>query len=252
MKTAIIKTGFWQDEDVHMMNTDTKLVYLCLLTNPQRDTLPVFRCSDFMLSAYTGYNKDIIQICRQQLIDAGRIKYLEVNGKFYYVFTKQDFVVPTRGHEAQKIYDREFSKLPIEVQNCINNLYENTTGGTTGDSTSVNTNTNTNSNNKYSEQAEYVFSELQRIFKQPTIRFSTYKEAITNVLKEPDWTPENIIAAATALSKSKYHQGENEQKAIYTNVFFLFGQTKAGNIRKLTKWLEISQQEGHKKKDYGF
>lgn len=145
MKTAIIKTGFWQDDDVQVMNADTKLVYLCLLTNPQRDTLPVFRVGDNMLSAYTGFNKDLINTCRQQLVDSGRILYQQVAGKWYYIFTSQDFVVPSRGHTAQAIYDREFAKLPIEIQDYVNSLYgENTTGGTTGASTSVNTNPNAN------------------------------------------------------------------------------------------------------------
>jgi hypothetical protein len=84
MKTAIIKTGFWQDDEVFELNSDTRLLYLCLLTNPQRDLLPAFRVSDRMLSAYTGYSRDLIDICRRQLIESGRVLYQEG----YYIFYK--------------------------------------------------------------------------------------------------------------------------------------------------------------------
>jgi len=87
------------DDDVFELNSDTRLVYLCLLTNPQRDLLPAFRVSDRMLSAYTGYSKDLIELCRRQLLESGRIYYQDG----YYIFTKQDFVKPSAGRDSSVI-----------------------------------------------------------------------------------------------------------------------------------------------------
>lgn len=132
MKTAIIKTGFWMDDEVFELNSDTRLVYLCLLTNPQRDLLPAFRCSDRMLSAYTGYSRELIEVCRRQLVESGRIFFEEG----YYIFTKQDFVKPSAGRDSSVIYEREYAKLPLSVKARIESL---TTGDSTGTSTGSST-----------------------------------------------------------------------------------------------------------------
>ncbi len=128
MKTAIIKTGFWQDDDVFELNSDTRLLYLCLLTNPQRDLLPAFRVSDRMLSAYTGYSRDLIDLCRKQLIASGRIFYEEG----FYIFTTQDFVKPSAGRDSSKIYDREYAKLPLNVRKIVEDIHSKSTGTSTG------------------------------------------------------------------------------------------------------------------------
>jgi hypothetical protein len=122
MKTAIIKTGLWQDDSVSELDTDTKLLYLCLLTNPQRDLLQAFRCGDVMLSAYTGFTKQQIAECREELIKTGRIIYEEG----YYIFTRQDFVRPSAGRDSAKIYEREYNKLPETIKRILNNVDKNT------------------------------------------------------------------------------------------------------------------------------
>lgn len=135
MKTAIIKTDFWLDDDIFELNSDTRLLYLCLLTNPSRDLLPAFKCSDRILSAYTGYSRDLIEVCRRQLIAAEKIIFI----KGYYIFCEQDFVKPSTGRDSLKIYERDWNKLPLEVQDCINQLHEKSTGTSTGTTTGTGT-----------------------------------------------------------------------------------------------------------------
>lgn len=135
MKTAIIKTDFWLDDEIFELNSDTRLLYLCLLTNPNRDLLPAFKCSDRLLSAYTGYSRDLIDICRKQLIAAEKIVFI----KGYYIFCQQDFVKPSTGRDSLKIYERDWNKLPLEVQDCINQLHEKSTGTSTGSGTGTST-----------------------------------------------------------------------------------------------------------------
>lgn len=165
MKTAIIKTGFWLDDDVFELNSDTRLVYLCLLTNPQRDLLPAFRCGDRMLSTYTGYSRDLIAICRQQLIDSGRILYEDG----YYIFTRQDYVKPSAGRDTSKIYEREYEKLPERVRQIIeDSTLVESTGGSTGTSTGhnnkhINKDNNNNIDKPINAEAQRLAILLQQL-----------------------------------------------------------------------------------------
>jgi len=108
---------------------------LCLLTNPNRDLLPAFKCTDRLLSAYTGYSRDLIEICRNQLINAGKILFI----KNYYIFCEQDFVKPSTGRDSSKIYEREWSKLPQEIREAVSKLHQESTGSCTGTSTGTST-----------------------------------------------------------------------------------------------------------------
>lgn len=81
-----------------------------------------------MLSAYTGYSRDLIELCRKQLIASGRIFYEEG----FYIFTTQDFVKPSAGRDSSKIYDREYAKLPVSVRKIVENIHSKSTGTSTG------------------------------------------------------------------------------------------------------------------------
>ena len=139
IKTAIVKTDFWQDDDVFNLNSDTRYIYLCLLTNPQRDITPAFKCSDRMLSAYTGYSAELINICRNQLIEAGKLSY--VDG--YYILNNQDYVQPSKGRDTKIIFNRYMSLLPKSVLTFIKKQGVECTGTSTSTSTSTTSGTST-------------------------------------------------------------------------------------------------------------
>lgn len=158
MKTAIIKTNFWQEDDIFELNSDTRFFYLCLLTNPQRDITPAFKCSDRLLSAYTGYTVDLINICRNQLIEKGKITYIDG----YYVFNNQDFVQPSKGRDTKVIYERYLKELPQSVLRLINKKSTGTTSRTTtGGSSSVKDNTNNKDKEKDKREAEEISSLIE-------------------------------------------------------------------------------------------
>lgn len=177
------------DDDVFELNSDTRLVYLCLLTNPQRDLLPAFRCSDRMLSAYTGYDKDLIESCRQELVDAKRIFYEEG----FYIFTKQDFVKPSAGRDSSTIYEREYAKLPATVKAILDEIEVgdstgNTTGTTSGSSTGhiyINKDININNKKEYSEDdiriTENLFATVAKLY-------PTYKKLVERKATDKDYS----------------------------------------------------------------
>lgn len=127
MKTAIIKTNFWLEDEIFGLNSDTRYLYLCILTNPQRDITPAFKCSDRLMSAYTGYSLSLIDICRKQLIESGFINY--VDG--YYILTSQNYVEPSKGRDTKIIYDRYFSELPENIKVFLSDSTSTSTSTTT-------------------------------------------------------------------------------------------------------------------------
>lgn len=115
MKTAIIKTDFWKKKNIYKLLPDTRYFYLCLLTNPERNATPAFECDDRLMTAYTGYNQETITLCRQQLIDAGFILFMDD----YYIINDQDYVQPHKGKLSGVLYEKEFALLPLSIQELL-------------------------------------------------------------------------------------------------------------------------------------
>lgn len=115
MKTALIRTGFWKDDSVFELSIDARMLYLCLLTNPDRDTTPAFKCSDRMLSAYTGFNNKQIEVARKDLVEKEKIFFVEG----YYILNNQDFVESKKGKLTTIKYQEDFMSLPIPVQEIV-------------------------------------------------------------------------------------------------------------------------------------
>jgi len=158
MKTAIIKTDFWKDDKIPDLNSDTKLLYLCLLTNPDRNTSPAFKCSDRMLSAYTGYNKDLINICRNQLIEKKLIIY--ING--YYILNHQDYVEPKKGKLTKVILDKYLDELPENIRVKAQEMLKSGSRGTLEyiyKDKDIYNNKDINKNKNYEQNFEKFYSE---------------------------------------------------------------------------------------------
>jgi hypothetical protein len=122
MRTALISTEFWEDNDIYEMNFDTRQLYLCILTNPKRNTTPAFKCMDRFMALYTGMNSRQISICRQQLIDAKKIVFIDD----WYILMPQDLVKPSKGKLSEKIYEQYYETLPKSVKEIIDKLNLNT------------------------------------------------------------------------------------------------------------------------------
>lgn len=115
MKTAIIQTGFWKEDRMFELLPDARLFYICLLTNPERNTTAAFKCTDRLMSAFTGYNSDTIKLCKRELVEKGFIEIIED----YYILGEQDYVQPRRGKLSQKLFHKDFESLPLAVQELL-------------------------------------------------------------------------------------------------------------------------------------
>jgi hypothetical protein len=116
VKTAIISTDrFWKEDRVFELLPDARYFYLCLLTNPERNTTAAFKCSDRLMSAFTGYNIDTIKLCQRELLERGFIEIIEG----YYIINDQDYVQPRRGKLSQQLFNKDFNSLPLRVREFI-------------------------------------------------------------------------------------------------------------------------------------
>lgn len=140
MKTAIIKTDFWKEDEVFKLLPDVRLFYMCLLTNPERNTTRVFKCSDRLMSAYTGYNIDTIKMCKDVLIKEGFIKIIND----FYILSEQQCIEPKRGNLTKEIESEFLSSLPLKVQE---ELMSSTSAPLDYNNINNNINVNINNNN---------------------------------------------------------------------------------------------------------
>lgn len=120
MKTAIVKTSFWDDEEYTGAHIDTKLVYVHLLTNPSRGLSPYMKINKTVMSARTGLNGQNVQLGLDQLVKMGWI--LEYKS---YVMLLTDHVEAKKGRFTEQALTREMHDIPQEI---INYFYKNSSG----------------------------------------------------------------------------------------------------------------------------
>lgn len=117
MRTAIFNSNFWKDEAVYELSIDAKMLYLCLITNPEKNITPAFKIGDRILSAYTGFNTSQLEVAKKMLVEKKLIEIIDG----YYIVTSQDFAEPRKGKLSESLYERDFQKLPEKVQERLKN-----------------------------------------------------------------------------------------------------------------------------------
>ena len=115
MQTAIIKTDIWKDRNIRQLNLDTKIVYLCLLTNPERNTTRFLKIDEDYLCLQSGIDYRQLEQIKTQL---------ETNDLVYFVdswaiFCDTAYVEPAKGKLSQIIYNRDLEKVPKYIQDYM-------------------------------------------------------------------------------------------------------------------------------------
>jgi hypothetical protein len=67
MKSRVIYTDLWIDDDFHTLNIDTRMLYLAVLLNPQVNQLRIYKCSDRQLALYSGLTSSQVAKCKDDL-----------------------------------------------------------------------------------------------------------------------------------------------------------------------------------------
>lgn len=110
MKTTIIRTDIWKDDELFKLHLDSKLLYLFILSSPERGNSHLFPWSKRQASNYTGITETQVDVAMKQLIESG---FVSVYGG-YIAILKEHFSV-TRNRYSQQIEEEVLSKLPEDV-----------------------------------------------------------------------------------------------------------------------------------------
>ena len=111
MKTAIVKTSFWEDEEFAKLNIDTRLLYCYLLTNPKRELVNVFKINRAVVAAHTGIALEQVKVCLNQLIKEGYVAHYQS-----WISIINDHVQAKSGRFTESAIERELSTIPEEVK----------------------------------------------------------------------------------------------------------------------------------------
>jgi len=133
MKTVIVKTSFWEEEDFNALHIDTKLVYVYILTNSRHGLSRYIKINKQIMSACTGLNVTTIENALGQLKD---MKWID----FYasYVVVTKNHVEPKKGRFTAESVEREISEVPRHVLEYFNhNLTVVEDDATTSNSTGI-------------------------------------------------------------------------------------------------------------------
>ena len=116
MKTAILKTNIWDDDDFYELNIDTKILYLLLLSSPERGVSNVYKINDRILSVRSGLNTNQLSICKKQLEDKNLVIFYDK----YVKLSDLAYVQPTKGNFTKVSLNRELQEVPENVLKHFN------------------------------------------------------------------------------------------------------------------------------------
>lgn len=111
MKTAILKTNLWDDDEFYELNIDTKLLYLLLMSAPERGVSDIYSVSDRILSARSGLADKQLSLCKKQLEERGLVMF---SGKFVKL-AGSAYVLPKKGRFTEQALEREYDEVPDDV-----------------------------------------------------------------------------------------------------------------------------------------
>lgn len=119
MKTALIKTNIWDDDSFYDMNIDTKIIYLLLLTSPERGVGRIFKMSDRLIVARSGLNDSQIQVCKKQLQELGMVYF---DSGWVLLAKDSSFIQPVKGRLSEKVLSKEVKDIPLKVIEAFSQL----------------------------------------------------------------------------------------------------------------------------------
>jgi len=113
MKTRVIYTDIWKDEDFHSLNSDTKIFYLVILLNEDIGQTRIYKCSDRMLEMYSGLTAQQISKCKDDL-EVAQLAYFKDG--YICIASNLGFIESHYGGKKNDIARaKEFERIPKDV-----------------------------------------------------------------------------------------------------------------------------------------
>lgn len=110
MKTAILKTKFWDSKEFDQLHLDSKMVYFYLLSSPSRGLADIFYVNKKVAQAHTGLDITHIDKGIDQLVEVGLIAHKD---SYFRLLT--DAVEPKKGRFTDAAIERELKEIPEQI-----------------------------------------------------------------------------------------------------------------------------------------
>lgn len=110
MKTTILRTDLWKDEELYKLNMDSKFLYLYVLSNPERGNSRIFMFNKREASLWTGMTVDQIETAFVGLVDRGFVSIY--NG--YIAILKEHFSV-TKNRYSDEQEAKDLQEMPEDI-----------------------------------------------------------------------------------------------------------------------------------------
>lgn len=144
MRTTLINTTFWREGDVDYLHLDSKLLYLFMLTNPDKGLANIYHFKPKVISAYCGLSVDQISVAINQLKELG---YVDVFEGFYILLKGHE--MPKKGRFTKQTIEKDKELVPEKVLEHFNLLeIDNSSGVAPEHNNNNKDNTNTINNTK--------------------------------------------------------------------------------------------------------
>lgn len=148
------------------MHIDTKLVFLCLITNPERSNTRYMKVDEDYLCIQSGIDFRQLEVIKKQLSELGVVFFIDD----WVIFADDSYVQPNKGRLSQTLYEKDLALVPQNVINYYNNSSElfmngscathecNSKGNSIGNSISI-----SKGNNKSNTEINDLFSLWEEV-----------------------------------------------------------------------------------------
>ena len=116
MKTAIIDTSFWDDDDFMDLTIEEKTVFFFLISNPIRTMCPLTKLNIRTCAFRTDLTTKEVEKSLQILHEKNLIEFFD---GFYFI---NNFVIPQKNRYAKKINITTLEKIPVETREKFSKL----------------------------------------------------------------------------------------------------------------------------------
>jgi hypothetical protein len=120
MKTRVIRTRFWEDDVVQSVSSDSRLIWIFLLSNKDIGMTNYFKMPDMFISFYTALDIKTVSKCKQELEKTGKIFF-----KDNWIFIPKLESLNNYANSPKNIiaYSNEFETIPDEIIQYFRTLY---------------------------------------------------------------------------------------------------------------------------------
>lgn len=108
------------------MHLDTKLLYLCLITNPDRNTTRFLKTDDDYISFLSGIDQRQLTVCKEQLEELKLIYFIDN----WAIYSDESYVQPAKGKLSGLIFEKDMLEIPENVVAYSSELHLSSTGAT--------------------------------------------------------------------------------------------------------------------------